>query len=72
MALINNITQEMRNARIHREVEATYNIVNSNGETYIQINTFGSDERIIKGKVSQSIQLSKEVIKEIYNILQIK
>jgi hypothetical protein len=41
------------------------------GETYIQINTFGSDDRAIKGKVSQSIQLSQDVIKEINKVLKI-
>jgi PBP1b-binding outer membrane lipoprotein LpoB len=69
MALINKITKETRNARLHNEVEATYNLVNKNGETYIQINTFGSDDRAIKGKVSQSIQFSQDVIKEIGQIL---
>ncbi|MGE6489648.1 hypothetical protein [Paenisporosarcina sp. NPDC076898] len=69
MALINKITKETRNAKLHNEVEATYNIVTQNGETFIQINTFGSDDRAIKGKVSQSVQLSKEVIKELNEIL---
>jgi len=72
MALINKITKETRNARLHNEVEATYNLLFNNGETYIQINTFGSDERAIKGKVSQSIQLSKDIIKEINQIMEIE
>ena len=68
MALINKITKETRNAKLHNEVEATYNLVVKNGEIYIQINTFGSDDRAIKGKVSQSIQLSKEVNSELNEI----
>jgi len=71
MALINKITKETRNARLHNEVEATYNLVIKNGETYIQINTFGSDDRANKGKLSQSIQLSRDVIKEINAVLKI-
>ena len=71
MALIKKIIKETRNAKLHNEVEATYNIVVNNSESYIQINTFGSDNRAIKGKVSQSIQLSQEVIKEINQILLI-
>ena len=69
MALIKKITKEIRNAKLHTEVEATYNLINANGETYIQINTFGSNDRAFKGKVSQSIQLSHEVIKELNQLL---
>lgn len=71
MALIKKITRETRNARLHSEVEATYNVVVENRETYIQLNTFGSNDRAIKGKVSQSIQLSHDVIKEISRILKV-
>ena len=69
MALVKKITKETRNAKLHNEVEATFNIINVDGETYIQINTFGSNERHLKGKVSQSIQLSIDVIKEINEII---
>ena len=69
MALVKKITKESRNARLHKEVEATFNIIKKDGEVYIQVNTHGSKERHIKGSVSQSIQLSKDVIKEISEIM---
>ena len=70
MALIKKITKENRNSRLHKEVEATYNFVFAKGETYIQINTFGSDDRAVKGAVSQTIQISQAVIKEINGVLE--
>jgi len=68
MALVKKIIKETRNAKLHNEVEASFNIIYIDGEIYIQINTFGSNDRHMKGKVSQSIQLSKEVIREISEI----
>lgn len=62
MALISKLERVSRNSRIHEEVEATYNIVNQGGEKYVQINTYGSNERKVKGQVSQTIQLSEEAI----------
>lgn len=70
MALVNKITKENRNSKLHKEVDATYNLVFSKGETYVQINTFGSDDRVFKGAVSQTIQISQDVIKEINGVLE--
>jgi hypothetical protein len=36
----------------------------------VQIDTYGSDERKIPGKQSQTLQLGKEVALELYKILQ--
>lgn len=52
----------------HTEAEATYSIVNKNGEKYLQIDTYGSGNRKILGKKSQSIRFSPEsltILKEI-------
>ena len=43
----------------------------ANGETYIQINTYVSDDRAVKGMVSQTIQISQDIIKEINSVLNI-
>lgn len=69
MALVSKIDEISRSASIHDEVEASYNVVRNNGEIYVQVNTYGSPERKIKGKVSQSIQFSSEVIKDLYEII---
>ena len=68
MDLEKKITKETRNAKLHNEVETSFNIINIDGETYIQINTFSSSDRHMKGKVSQSIQLSIKEISEIIGL----
>lgn len=47
---------------VHKEVEATYTIFNIDEKRYLQIDTYGSEDRLIKGKVSQSIQMSEDTI----------
>ncbi|WP_417257803.1 hypothetical protein [Celeribacter sp.] len=61
MALIRQIQEkeEHKRANIHGEVEATFVIFEKDGETYLQIDTYGSPNRA-EMKVSQSIQLGKE------------
>jgi len=63
MALLNkrNITRldKSRN-RVHESVDATYtSFLDSNGEKYLQIDTYGTDNRKIKDKVSQSFQFDR-------------
>ena len=48
-----------RNSR-HSEVDATICLVEDEaGEKFVQIDTYGSKDRAIPGKVSQSLRLSK-------------
>jgi hypothetical protein len=56
-----NIAKE-RNT-IHVPVEATYTTFEKMGEKYFQIDTYGSDEREIPGKASQSIQIDEMMAK---------
>lgn len=56
---------EKESYRIHKEAEATYSIFEEDGKRYYQIDTYGSDDREITGKVSQSIQMSETTIKNI-------
>jgi len=63
MALLNkrNITRldKSRN-RVHESVDVTYtSFLGSNGEKYLQIDTYGTDSREIKDKVSQSFQFDR-------------
>lgn len=54
----------------HSEVETTYSIISSEqGEKLLQIDTYGSSNRQIKGKKSQSIRFSREAIDQLKNIL---
>lgn len=69
MALINKIDHLTRNSRVHEVVEATYNILYKDGEKYLEVTTYGSKDREMKGKASQIIQLNKEAIKQLKEII---
>jgi len=70
MATVNKIThQALERDTDHSEVECTYDIVTDKyGRRYIQLDTYGSKERQIKGKKSQSIRLSQAAIEELKSI----
>jgi hypothetical protein len=55
---------------IHKKTECTYYIVDAaDGKKYLQLETDGSADRQIPGKVSQSIQFSPEAIKQLRELL---
>jgi hypothetical protein len=54
----------------HTETDATYAIVQSEGESYLQIDTYGSKDRKMEGKKSQSIRLSNEAIDQLQSIIK--
>lgn len=71
MALVKKLerVEKQRNS-VHEEVECTYTIfTNSAGDKYFQIDTYGSNNREIRGKVSQSIQLNKDSAIELLEII---
>jgi hypothetical protein len=72
MALINHLKEGFKeNQSIHREIEGAYYIViDGAGNKYLQIDTFGSKDRKIPGKISQSIQFSPEAIKQLEELLK--
>ncbi|WP_141396450.1 MULTISPECIES: methionyl-tRNA formyltransferase [Sphingomonas] len=46
-------------ARPHTDVSAKLRLIELNGEKFVQIDTYGSDDRQEVGKQSQSVRLSK-------------
>jgi hypothetical protein len=56
--------------RVHGEVECGYTAFESGGKTYLQLDTYGSSERAIPGKVSQSIQLDEEAARQLKRLLR--
>lgn len=54
---------------IHDEVYATYTVFYSNGEKYLQIDTYGKAGRENPEKISQSFQFNKESASYITNLL---
>ena len=72
MALISNIkNKSVQPHRKHQEVEATYDIISSDGETFLQITTYGSSSREYPGKASQVIQFDKQSIEQLKRIIQV-
>lgn len=54
---------------VHSKVRATYTTFTSDGKKYFQIDTYGSLTREMKDKISQSIQVDKEMAKELVKLL---
>jgi hypothetical protein len=55
----------------HTDAEGTYSIIyEPDGEKILQIDTYGSKNRRIPGKVSQSIRFSPEGLKQLKQILK--
>lgn len=71
MALINKLVlQELERDVNHSIVDATYSIVTNDDGKFLQIDTYGSNKRQIRGKKSQSFRLSEEAINELKIILE--
>jgi hypothetical protein len=65
-----NRVEKDRNS-IHQEVECTYTtFIDKDGNKYIQFDTYGSQNRKIKDKVSQSIQLNEKAAMKLIQIIK--
>ena len=54
----------------HKKVDCTYSIViDAEGRKWLQLDTYGSIDREMPGKKSQSIRLSPEAIAQLKGIL---
>ena len=72
MAVVRNLEKiSLNRDTSHTEVNGTYTIVTGNGgEKYLQVDTYGSKERQLSGKKSQSIRFSPEAITQLKSILK--
>lgn len=57
-------------SHIHEPADATFSIIYEGDRKLFQIDTYGSADRKVKGKASQSIQMDKEVAQKIVEILK--
>ena len=57
------------NAR-HSETHGGWSIQGQDGEMFLQINTFGSNDREMPEKVSQSLRLSKEAVQQLAELAE--
>ena len=55
---------------MHGKVDATYSEFINEGEVFFQIDIYGSANRDLKGKVSQSIQIDRETAIELIQLLK--
>ena len=71
MALVNKLQQlTLDRDAAHMSVDCTYSIVlNDRGEKLLQIDTYGSKERQMPNKKSQSIRFTREAIEQLKRIL---
>ncbi len=70
MAIVRKIRRTvLENKSRHTEVECTYAIVTEDGEKYLQVDTYGSRTRQMRGKKSQSIRFSREALEQIRTLI---
>lgn len=70
MALVTTLEHQQLERDIpHQAVRCTYSVVlAATGEQFLQLDTYGSIKRQIKGKKSQSIRFSIAALREIVDI----
>ena len=71
MALVTKLTRiELEKSSPHSSADCTYSlVVDDGGHRLLQIDTYGSSRRKVKGKKSQSIRFSPEAIKQLKQII---
>lgn len=72
MARIDAIREiKMERNGVHAPVDATCCVfTDAEGQTYLQIDTYGSPDRQISGKKSQSLQFSPEGLRALRAVLE--
>jgi hypothetical protein len=71
MARVDELSNlEMQRTSVHSPVEATYTVfVGDDGSTYLQIDTYGTKDRAIPGKKSQTLQFGPDGLDRLREIL---
>lgn len=54
----------------HKTVTASYSIFEIGNKKYFQIDTYGSEDRMYKEKMSQTIQIDEEMVRELIQIFE--
>ena len=57
---------------VHEKVYATYTVFSDDGHKYVQIDTYGREERESPEKISQSIQLNRDTAQFLVNLLSLE
>jgi hypothetical protein len=72
MVLVRKLEKSsMLRTGVHEAVDCTYTVfADGSGQRYLQIDTYGSARRQLRGKKSQSIQFGPEAIGALRRLLQ--
>ena len=66
MAIVRKFTEEAASRETkHSECSGKIRAIESGGEKFIQLDTYGSADREMPGKISQSLRLSEQAIQQI-------
>jgi hypothetical protein len=70
MALIRAFARfDHQKPRVHGEVECGYAMFEEDGRRYLQLDTYGSPDRQIPGKTSQSVQLDATGARRLLDVI---
>lgn len=71
MALVKQFIEKTRDRlTLHKAIPATIYVQTVDGRKLLQIDTHGSEDREIPGKVSQSLQLDEDAARHLLAILK--
>lgn len=71
MARIRSFSTSQQDIRVHRtEVECEFKVVWDGAEPYLNLSTFGSDDRASERKSSQNLQLDAERARQLVEIIE--
>jgi hypothetical protein len=71
MALVRNFEPKaMERNSLHKEIGASYSVFGDGEDKVLQIDTYGSDDRQIPGKKSQTLQLDRQGAERLLQIIR--
>ncbi|MGD9753599.1 MAG: hypothetical protein AB7W59_21605 [Acidimicrobiia bacterium] len=71
MAFIARFEQRPLTPRaVHKDVLCGYNAIDVKGQQILQLETYGTDDREMPGKISQSLQLDRDGAAQLKQILE--
>ena len=71
MAVVTRIERDDRSLGAHpTRLVAKYIVAERDGKRVLQLNSYGSDERHVPGKLSQTLQFTEESAQQLYRILR--
>ena len=69
MAVVKKFRIEEQNSRMgHTECTGTIRAIEVGGEKYVQIDTYGSKDREIQDKLSQSLRLTEDAFNQLVKL----